>query len=66
MDLTVPDSARAELAAAFFQAAITLGLALICTWLYRRYQKPYFGWWATAWYLYVLRLGRSGRAAGVG
>ena len=57
MDLTVPDSARAELAAAFFQAAITLGLALICTWLYRRYQKPYFGWWAVAWYLYVLRLG---------
>lgn len=57
MDLTIPDSARAELASAFFQAAITLGLALLCTWLYRRYRKPYFGWWAVAWYLYVLRLG---------
>jgi signal transduction histidine kinase len=57
MDLTIPDSARAELASAFFQAAITLGLALLCTWLYRRYRKPYFGWWALAWYLYVLRLG---------
>jgi hypothetical protein len=57
MDLTIPDSARAELAAAFFQGAITLGLALLCTWLYRRYRKPYFGWWAVAWYLYVLRLG---------
>lgn len=57
MDLTIPDAARAELAAAFLQAAITLGLAFLCTWLYRRYRKPYFGWWAVAWYLYALRLG---------
>jgi signal transduction histidine kinase len=57
MDLTIPDSARAELASAFFQVAITLGLAILCTWLYRRYRKPYFGWWAVAWFLYVLRLG---------
>jgi len=56
MDLTVPDAARSELAAAFFQAAITLALAVLCAWLYRRYRKPYFGWWAVAWSLYVLRL----------
>jgi len=57
MDLTIPDAARSELAAAFFQAAITLGLAALCAWLYRRYRKPYFAWWALAWSLYVLRLG---------
>jgi signal transduction histidine kinase len=57
MDLTIPDAARSELAAAFFQAAVTFGLALLCAWLYRRYGKPYFGWWAIAWSLYVLRLG---------
>jgi signal transduction histidine kinase len=57
MDLTIPDSARAELASAFFQTAITLGLALLCAWLYRRYRKPYFRWWAIAWFMYVLRLG---------
>jgi signal transduction histidine kinase len=57
MDLTVPDALASELAAAFFQAAITLGLALVCGWLYRRYRKPYFGWWALAWLIYVARLG---------
>jgi len=57
MDLTIPDAARSELAAAFFQAAITLGLAVLCAWLYRWYRKPYFAWWALAWSLYVLRLG---------
>ncbi len=57
MDLTIPDAARSELAAAFFQAAVTLALALLCAWLYRRYGKAYFGWWALAWFLYVLRLG---------
>ncbi|MDH3457441.1 MAG: hypothetical protein OER90_11445 [Gemmatimonadota bacterium] len=48
MDLTIPEALRSELAAAFFQVAITLGLALVCGWLYRRYRKPYFGWWALA------------------
>ncbi len=57
MDLTVPEAARSELAAAFFQAAITFALAVLCAWLYRKYRKPYFGWWALAWSLYVLRLG---------
>ncbi len=57
MDLTIPEALLSELAAAFFQAAVTLGLALVCGWLYRRYRKPYFGWWALAWLIYVARLG---------
>ena len=46
-----------ELAAAFLQAAVTLGLAGLFFFLHRRYRKPYFGWFALAWLLYVLRLG---------
>lgn len=38
-------------------AAITLGLALLCGFLYRRYRKPYLGWWTLAWLLYLLRVG---------
>ncbi len=56
MDLTIPEALRAELAPAFFQAGITLGLAVVCGWLYRQYRKPYFGWWALAWLIYVTRL----------
>ncbi len=46
-----------ELAAAFLQAAITLGLAALFGLLYRRYRKPYFRWWAVAWLLYAVRIG---------
>jgi signal transduction histidine kinase len=46
-----------ELAAAFLQAAVTLGLTGLFFFLYRRYRKPYFGWFALAWLLYDLRLG---------
>jgi signal transduction histidine kinase len=45
-----------ELAAALLQAAITLGLAILCALLYRRHRKAYFRWWAIAWSLYLLRL----------
>lgn len=45
-----------ELHPALLQATITLGLACLCALLYRRYRKPYFGWWAIAWGLYLLRL----------
>jgi signal transduction histidine kinase len=45
-----------ELHAALLQATITLGLALLCALLYRRYDKPYFFWWAVAWALYLGRL----------
>ena len=46
-----------ELNAALLLAAISLGLAVICGFLYRRYHKPYFAWWALAWWLYVVRIG---------
>ena len=44
----------AELHAALLQAAITFGLAAICAFLYGRYKKPYFQWFALAWALYLL------------
>jgi signal transduction histidine kinase len=46
-----------ELAAAFLQTGVTLGIALICFYLYRRYRRGYFGFWAFAWLLYAIRLG---------
>lgn len=46
-----------ELAAAFLQAAITAGVAVVWYYVYRRYRKPYFRVWAVAWTLYAVRLG---------
>ncbi len=57
MDLTVPPAALTELAAAYLQAVVTLGLVVLCALLYRRYPKPYFGVWALAWAMYGTRLG---------
>jgi signal transduction histidine kinase len=48
--------ATAEIAAALFQAAITFGMAALFLFLYSRYRKPHFFWWAVAWGLYGLRL----------
>ena len=45
-----------ELDAALLQAAITAALAALCAFLYARYRKAYFGWWAAAWALYFLRI----------
>jgi signal transduction histidine kinase len=56
MQLEVATPSPAELAAAFLQAAVMLGLAGLFAFLHRRYRKPYFGWFALAWALYVLRL----------
>jgi signal transduction histidine kinase len=56
MELEFPSPTMMELAAAFLQAAITLGLAALFLFLFRRYRKPYFGWFAVAWLLYGLRL----------
>jgi signal transduction histidine kinase len=44
-----------ELPAAALLAAITLGLALLCAFLYRRYRKPFLAWWVVAWGLYLAR-----------
>ena len=57
MDLSIPDLARNELAAAYLQLMVTLGLVVLCLFLSRRYQKRYFGLWGLAWGLYALRLG---------
>jgi signal transduction histidine kinase len=57
MDLSVSETATSELAAAYLQLGITLGLAALCLVLHRRYHKPYFGLWALAWGIYALRLG---------
>jgi len=57
MDLTIPAAARGELAAAYLQAVVTLGLAGLCAFLWVRYRKPYYAAWAAAWGLFALRLG---------
>jgi signal transduction histidine kinase len=51
----LPTSAL-ELDAALLQAAITASLAALCAFLFSRYRKPYFAWWAGAWGLYFLRI----------
>jgi signal transduction histidine kinase len=57
MQASPPAADTAELHAAFLQAVITLGLAGLCWFIYRRYRKPYFAWWAGAWGLYGVRIG---------
>lgn len=57
MDLEIQAPTVMELAAAFLQASVTLGLAGLFFFLYRRYRKPYFGWFSLTWLLYALRLG---------
>jgi signal transduction histidine kinase len=57
MDLNVPSPTQTELAAAYLQLAVTLGLVILCAVLHRRYGKRYFGLWAVAWAVYALRLG---------
>jgi len=46
-----------ELAAAFLQAGVMVGVALVCLYLYARYGRSYFAVWGLAWSLYALRLG---------
>lgn len=57
MDLSVPDASIIELAAAYFQAVVTVALAILAVQLHRRYRKAYFRDWAVAWGIYTLRLG---------
>lgn len=56
MDLSVPQAALGELAAAYLQLTVTVALVVMCAWLYRRYRKSYFGIWAVAWAVYGMRL----------
>jgi signal transduction histidine kinase len=53
----LPATTEIELDAALLQGAITGALALLCAFLFLRYRKPYFAWWAVAWGLYLLRVG---------
>jgi signal transduction histidine kinase len=46
-----------ELAAAWLQLGVTVGLVLLCGVLNRRYRRRYFGLWAVAWAVYAFRLG---------
>ncbi|MCU0618670.1 MAG: sensor histidine kinase, partial [Gemmatimonadaceae bacterium] len=46
-----------EFAAALLLAVVALGGACWCTWLSRRFRKPYYAWWAAGWVLYALRVG---------
>ena len=52
-----PVASEIELDAALLQACITGALAVLCGFLFQRYRKPYFAWWAVAWGLYLLRIG---------
>lgn len=56
MILQEPPILGTELAATLLQGAITTGLAVLCAHLYVRFQRPWFGWFAVAWCVYVLRL----------
>ena len=56
MEFQLPSATAVELAAAYLQAAITVGLIVLCVQLYRRYEKPYLAWWALAWLIYALRM----------
>lgn len=56
MDLSTPGSPFTELAAAYLQLAVTLGLVWLCWVLHGRYGKRYFGIWALAWTIYALRV----------
>lgn len=53
---TPPPLLATELAATLLQGAITTGLAALCAHLYTRYRRPWFGWFALAWGVYVARL----------
>jgi signal transduction histidine kinase len=54
------EAAAVEFDAAVLQAAVTLGLAVLFAFLYRKTRKPLFAWFALAWALYLLRLGAIG------
>jgi signal transduction histidine kinase len=56
MQAPLPTAPTSELHAAFLQALITAGLALLCWAMHRRHHKPYFAWWAGAWGLYTVRV----------
>lgn len=57
MNSSLSPSAFSELHAALLQGAVTLFTALLCWYLYAKYRRRHLFWWASAWSLYVLRIG---------
>lgn len=45
-----------EFSAALLEAAITLALSALCFGLWRRTRQPYFGWWALAFGMFLVRI----------
>ncbi|MDH3270513.1 MAG: hypothetical protein OEN56_04230, partial [Gemmatimonadota bacterium] len=56
MDPTALPASGSEIAAAYLQLVVTLGLVALCAILQKRYRRRYFGLWAVAWGVYALRL----------
>lgn len=56
MEPTVLPASSSELAAAYLQLVVTLGLMALCAILHRRYRRRYFALWAVAWAVYAMRL----------
>jgi signal transduction histidine kinase len=57
MDALSQPPTTTEIAAAYLQLAVTVGLLGMCGVLHARYRRRYFGLWALAWGVYALRLG---------
>ena len=56
MDPASVIASQTELAAAYLQLSVTLGLVALCSVLNRRYRRRYFGLWSVAWAVYAVRL----------
>lgn len=56
-EIAVSGQGPTELAAAFLQAAVMVGVAVVCLYLYARYRRSYFAVWGLAWSLYAVRMG---------
>lgn len=57
MPWDIPETAAADIAAAFLQGAVTVALALLCAHLWRVYRKRHYIVWSIAWAVYTLRIG---------
>ncbi len=53
----VTPAVASELDAAILQAAVAVGLAAYASFLFRRYHKAHFAWFALTWFVYAVRLG---------
>ena len=56
MEPTTLPASPSELAAAYLQLVVTVGLLALCLILHRRYRRRYFALWSMAWGVYALRM----------